>query len=78
LDCRATAGNAVVTFRGLQTISNGGWALPVDVAIDNPPQGGGSVQATFVCDVFRENANSYSLTYQFVVTDPLLFRNGFE
>lgn len=78
LDCQATGGSGVVTFRGLQTISNGGWALPVDVAIDNPAPGGGSVQASFVCNVSRENANSYSLTYQFVVSDQPLFRNGFE
>ncbi len=78
MDCQVTAGNGVVTVRELQTVSNGGLALPVDVALDNPVAGSGNVQVTLVCDVYRENANTYALTYQFVVTDPLLFRNGFE
>lgn len=78
VDCQVTAGNGVVTVRELQTVSNGGLALPVDVALDNPVAGSGNVQVTLVCDVSRENANSYALTYQFVVTDPLLFRNGFD
>ena len=40
--------------------------------------GSGNVQATLVCEVFRENASVYTLTYFFVVRDPQLFRNGFE
>jgi hypothetical protein len=78
LDCRVTAGNGVVVLRPTQSVGNGGFALPVDVALDNPVAGGGNSQATLVCDVARENANTYALTYFFVVTDPLLFRNGFE
>jgi hypothetical protein len=78
IDCAVTAGNAVVVVRELQTVANGGMALPVDVAMDNPVPGGGSAQVTLVCDVLRENVSPYALTYHFTVRDPLLFRSGFE
>lgn len=78
MNCDVTAGNGVVVIRPVQTVSNGGLALPVDVALDNPVAGSGNVQATLVCEVFRENASVYTLTYFFVVRDPQLFRNGFE
>lgn len=45
VDWEVTAGNGVVTVRPLQTVCNGGLALPVDVAIDNSMSGGGNVQA---------------------------------
>lgn len=77
-NCDLTAGNGAVVVRPVQTVSNGGLALPVDVALDNPVAGNGNVQATLSCEVFRENANVYTLTYFFVVRDPQLFRNGFE
>ena len=78
MNCDVTAGKGVVVIRPVQTVSNGGLALPVDVALDNPVAGSGNVQATLVCEVFRENASVYTLTYFFVVRDPQLFRNGFE
>jgi hypothetical protein len=78
VNCSVTAGNGAVTVRETQQVSNGGLALPVDVALDNPTAGNGNVTATLVCDVYRENANVYALTYYFLVADPLLFRNGFE
>ncbi len=78
MNCDVTAGNGVVVIRPVQTVSNGGLALPVDVALDNPVAGSGNVQATLVCEVFRENASVYTLTYFFVVRDPQLFRNGVE
>lgn len=78
MNCDVTAGNGAVVVRPVQTVSNGGLALPVDLALDNPVAGNGNVQATLSCEVFRENANVYTLTYFFVVRDPQLFRNGFE
>lgn len=78
MNCDVTAGNGAVVVRPTQTVSNGGLALPVDLALDNPVAGNGNVQATLSCEVFRENANVYTLTYFFVVRDPQLFRNGFE
>lgn len=78
VDCQVTAGNGAVVVRPVQSVANGGLALPVDVALDNPVAGAGDVQATLVCDVSRENAGTYALTYFFVVRDPQLFRNGFE
>ncbi|MGE4070305.1 MAG: choice-of-anchor Q domain-containing protein [Lysobacterales bacterium] len=78
MNCSVTAGNGAVTVRETQQVSNGGLALPVDVALDNPVAGNGNVTATLECDVYRENANVYTLTYYFVVADPRLFRNGFE
>lgn len=78
MNCDVTAGNGAVVVRPVQTVSNGGIALPVDLALDNPVAGSGNIQATLSCEVFRENANVYTLTYFFVVRDPLLFRSGFE
>jgi hypothetical protein len=62
LDYALTAGNGVVIVRPVQTI----------------PNSGGNVLATRACTVYRENAGTSTLTYRLVVTDPMLFRNGFE
>jgi hypothetical protein len=78
VDCRVAQGNGAVVLRGLQTIPNGGMALPVDVAFDNPVAGAGDVQGTLACDVSRENAETYTLSYNFVVRSGTLFGNGFE
>lgn len=78
VDCRVTSGFGAITLREFQVVSNGGFALPTTVTMDNPVSGDNTVSVR--CDVFRENAPNSTLNYTLIVrrANDDLFRNGFE
>jgi hypothetical protein len=79
ISCDETAGEVAIAYRPLQTVKNVSlFVLPVGLVFPAAVPGAPDQHSAVVCTVYRENAATDTLTYNFVVQRSDLFKNGFD